>query len=161
MPWFKAAPSTSTPRPMQSAPGDVALFGGPLGLRHVVLRLAASEARETTGSITGTLRVRTTLEPKLQDIAERVIADTVAKEGAERNASQAALGRRMKPNGAVVAMVGGRDYKESQFNRAVQAQRQPGSAFKLFVYLRPRCATASRPRTRSRTPPLEIDGWET
>jgi penicillin-binding protein 1A len=40
----------------------------------------------------------------------------------------------MRPDGAVVAMVGGRDYEKSQFNRAADAQRQPGSAFKLFVY---------------------------
>jgi penicillin-binding protein 1A len=41
----------------------------------------------------------------------------------------------MRPDGAVLAMVGGRDYRTSQFNRAVDANRQPGSAFKLFVYL--------------------------
>ena len=40
----------------------------------------------------------------------------------------------MRPDGAVIAMVGGRNYDESQFNRAVDAQRQPGSTFKLFVY---------------------------
>src|SRR5262249_56471969 len=39
------------------------------------------------------------------------------------------------PDGAILAMVGGRDYNESQFNRAVQAKRQPGSLFKVFVYL--------------------------
>jgi penicillin-binding protein 1A len=119
---------------------------------------AASEARETTGSITGTLRVRTTLDPKLQDIAEHVIADTLNAEGAGRNASQAALVA-MKPNGAVVAMVGGRDYKESQFNRAVQAQRQPGSAFKLFVYLAA-LRNGFSPSDTIEDSPLEIDGWE-
>ena len=41
----------------------------------------------------------------------------------------------MTPDGAILAMVGGRDYNESQFNRATQAKRQPGSLFKLFVYL--------------------------
>jgi len=41
----------------------------------------------------------------------------------------------MTPDGAIVAMVGGRDYNESQFNRATQARRQPGSLFKAFVYL--------------------------
>jgi 1A family penicillin-binding protein len=119
---------------------------------------AAAEARETTGSIAGTLRVRTTLEPKLQDIAERVIADALKEEGADRNVSQAALVA-MKPNGAVVAMVGGRDYKESQFNRAVQAQRQPGSAFKLFVYLAA-LRHGFSPSDTIEDAPLEIDGWE-
>src|SRR4029450_9111074 len=53
--------------------------------------------------------------------------------GVARGASQAALVA-MRPDGSVVAMVGGRDYSESEFHRAADAQRQPGSAFKLFVY---------------------------
>src|SRR5262249_22538535 len=85
------------------------------------------------------------------------IADTL-KEGADRNVSQAALVA-MKPNGAVVAMVGGRDYKESQFNRAAQAQRQPGSAFKLFVYLAA-LRKGFSPSDTIEDAPLEIDGWE-
>jgi penicillin-binding protein 1A len=75
----------------------------------------------------GEVRVKTTLDWDLQRIAQRVVAQ--APTGA-----QAALVA-MRPDGEVVAMVGGKSYKESPFNRAVQAQRQPGSAFKLFVYL--------------------------
>src|SRR5262249_30044487 len=72
------------------------------------------------------------LVPELQQVAERVVAEAlnVPRRGGP---SQAALVA-MRPDGAVVAMVGGRDYDQSQFNRAADARRQPGSALKLFVY---------------------------
>ena len=76
---------------------------------------------------------RTTLEPDVQRIAERTVREALARSGDARGASQVALVA-MRPDGAVVAMVGGKDYDESQFNRAVDARRQPGSTFKLFVY---------------------------
>ena len=79
------------------------------------------------------MRVRTTLQPELQQLAEQVVNEALMRPGEARGAGQAALVA-MRPDGSVVAMVGGRDYSESQFNRAVDAQRQPGSAFKLFVY---------------------------
>ncbi|MFD0987907.1 transglycosylase domain-containing protein [Methyloligella solikamskensis] len=80
------------------------------------------------------LPVHTSFDPKLQDMAEQAIDSVLSKQGAQRKASQAAMVV-MRTDGRVLAMVGGRNYDESQFNRAVQAQRQPGSAFKLFVYL--------------------------
>ena len=76
----------------------------------------------------------TTLDPRLQDAAERVIGKWLGQEGARRHVGQAALVA-LAPDGAVLALVGGRDYAQSQFNRAVQAQRQAGSLFKIFVYL--------------------------
>ena len=94
----------------------------------------AEQAAEIAGSFTGTMRIRTTLIPEIQDVAMRAVSETLAEEGGSSNASQAALVA-IRPDGAIVAMVGGRDYQASQFNRAVQANRQPGSAFKLFVYL--------------------------
>jgi membrane peptidoglycan carboxypeptidase len=69
----------------------------------------------------------------LQGLAQKAINDILASQGQRVRASQAALVA-MRPDGAIVAMVGGRDYRQSQFNRAVQANRHPGSAFKLFVY---------------------------
>ena len=72
--------------------------------------------------------VRTTLDARLQRLAEHAVRQ-VRPSGA-----QVALVS-MRPDGRVVAMVGGRDYAKSSFNRAVQARRQPGSTFKLFVYL--------------------------
>jgi penicillin-binding protein 1A len=86
------------------------------------------------GYIDRDLVVRTTLDTRLQRAAEAAIVDTLARDGAKAEAEQAALVA-MSPDGAVRAMVGGRDYAESQFNRAAAALRQPGSAFKTFVYL--------------------------
>jgi penicillin-binding protein 1A len=80
------------------------------------------------------LTVVTTLDPRMQAEAEAAIAEVVARDGSRMGVQQGALVA-MSPDGAVRAMVGGRDYNESQFNRATQAQRQPGSAFKPFVYL--------------------------
>jgi len=70
----------------------------------------------------------TTLDSRLQRIASRVTGR------AGLGGAQVALVA-MRPNGEVVAMIGGKDYASSAFNRATQAQRQPGSTFKLFVYL--------------------------
>ncbi len=64
----------------------------------------------------------------------------------------------MTPDGAVVAMVGGRDYSKSTFNRAVTAMRQPGSAFKLFVYYAALKAGLT-PFDRIEDAPIEINGW--
>jgi 1A family penicillin-binding protein len=81
----------------------------------------------------GEVRVQTTLDSVLQAQAQRAVRRAIAAAGG-RNVTQAALVA-MRPDGRVVAMVGGLDYQKSQFNRATQAERQPGSAFKLFVYL--------------------------
>ncbi|HLH11203.1 MAG TPA: PBP1A family penicillin-binding protein [Methylovirgula sp.] len=91
------------------------------------------KANAITGSLHGTIRIRTTLDPHLQETAQRIVDTTLGEYGADRHASEAALVA-MRPDGAVVAMVGGGDYAQSQFNRAVQAKRQPGSSFKLFDY---------------------------
>jgi penicillin-binding protein 1A len=80
------------------------------------------------------LVVVTTLDPRLQNAAEAAIADTLRRYGKQASVGEAALVA-MSPNGAVRAMVGGVDYDASQFNRATEAKRQPGSAFKPFVYL--------------------------
>ncbi|MGH7089205.1 MAG: transglycosylase domain-containing protein, partial [Stellaceae bacterium] len=78
--------------------------------------------------------VTTTLDPRMQAAADAAVAATLDHDGAKRRVSEGALVA-MTPEGAVRAMVGGRDYEESQFNRATQAVRQPGSSFKPFVYL--------------------------
>jgi penicillin-binding protein 1A len=77
--------------------------------------------------------VETTLNLNLERIAERHVDDILAKQN-ERDVSQAAL-ITLAYDGAVKALVGGRDYGQSQFDRATQARRQPGSAFKPIVYL--------------------------
>jgi membrane peptidoglycan carboxypeptidase len=115
------------------------------------------EAVEIAGSFQDTMRVRTTLVPSLQALAEKVVSKALARHGKAKDVTQAALVA-MLPNGAVVAMVGGRDYQKSEFNRAVQAMRQPGSAFKLFVYYAA-LRNGISPMDRIEDGPLEIDGW--
>jgi len=115
----------------------------------------AREAAENIGS--GNKRLRTTLVPGLQKLAEQAIDDILARQGAQRHVSQAALVA-MRPDGAVIAMVGGRDYQVSQFNRAVDAQRQPGSAFKLFVYFAALRKGFKLDDTID-AGPLDIKGW--
>jgi penicillin-binding protein 1A len=101
-------------------------------------RYFADWVEEQVASFTGLgnrdLTVTSTLDPKLQDAAERAIAQTLDQDGEKSDVSQGALVA-MAPDGAVRALVGGRDYVDSQFNRATQALRQPGSSFKPFVYL--------------------------
>lgn len=103
------------------------------------------------------LIVHVTLKPKLQDAARKAIADTLNKSGKARHASEAALVM-MKPDGAVVALLGGRDYEDSVFNRATMAHRQPGSAFKPFVYLAALEGGMSPLDTRT-DGPVDINGW--
>jgi penicillin-binding protein 1A len=93
----------------------------------------AAEAQDVSGRFARSMRAQTTLVPELQKLAENTV-NQVLDQYAKQSVSQAALVA-MRPDGSVVAMVGGRNYKDSQFNRAVQAQRQPGSAFKLFVFM--------------------------
>ncbi|MHA1553554.1 MAG: transglycosylase domain-containing protein, partial [Alphaproteobacteria bacterium] len=78
--------------------------------------------------------VDTSIDLRLQDAAARTIAATLAESGVTRHVDQGALVA-LDVNGAVRAMVGGRSYATSPYNRAVSARRQPGSAFKPFVYL--------------------------
>ncbi|ANM09641.1 penicillin binding protein 1A [Rhizobium sp. N541] len=115
------------------------------------------QASEIAGSSPGSTTVRTTLVPQLQQSAERIVKKALDGEGKSVGASQAALVA-MTPDGAVVAMVGGRDYKASQFNRAVTAMRQPGSTFKLFVYYAALKAGLTL-SDRVLDAPIDINGW--
>ncbi|MDL2408145.1 PBP1A family penicillin-binding protein [Rhizobium calliandrae] len=115
------------------------------------------QASEIAGASPGSTTVRTTLSPQLQQIAERVVKSALDGEGKAVGASQAALVA-MTRDGAVVAMVGGRDYKASQFNRAVTAMRQPGSTFKLFVYYAALKAGLTL-SDRILDAPIDVNGW--
>ncbi len=110
------------------------------------------------GDTDDSLIVETTFDLEAQQQAERAVAQGLAAQGDALHAGQAALVA-MTPDGAVRAMVGGRSYAASSFNRATDALRQPGSAFKPFVYL-----TAFE---HGRTPddvmndgPVDIHGWK-
>lgn len=86
------------------------------------------------GTPTEDLIVETTLNPKIQNIAQQTIDEYITANGEERKFTQGAMVL-MRPNGEVVAIIGGKNYSQSQFNRATQALRPPGSAFKPVVYL--------------------------
>lgn len=86
------------------------------------------------GALDRDIVVVTTLNPKAQQHAEFVVDHFIKNLAPKLKASQAAF-IAMRPDGAVISMVGGKSYVRSQFNRATQALRQPGSAFKPFVYL--------------------------
>ncbi|MDB5446931.1 MAG: penicillin-binding protein [Phenylobacterium sp.] len=118
---------------------------------------AAPQVKQTLDVQYGEVRVRTTLDSRLQRRAERAVRAWLDGPGRRQGASEAALVA-MRPDGAVVAMVGGRDYGRSQFNRAVQAKRQPGSAFKLFVYLAA-LRDGARPDSLVSEAPITVGGW--
>jgi penicillin-binding protein 1A len=110
------------------------------------------------GQIDQSIVVETSIDPKLQAIAEASIIDELAAKSVKFNVSQGALVA-MTPDGAVRAMVGGRNYAESQYNRAVTAKRQPGSAFKPFVYLTA-IEAGLTPETIRQDAPLDVKGWK-
>jgi penicillin-binding protein 1A len=108
-------------------------------------------ARDQAGAVYDRQTIETTLDTRLQRLAEQAT---------RRNAvagTQVALVA-MRPDGRVVAMVGGRGYRDSPFNRATQARRHPGSTFKLFVYLAA-IRAGMTPDDIIEDEPVTIDGW--
>ena len=120
--------------------------------------IASHEFSKLTGSRERVMHIRTTLQPELQELADRTIIDALKREGPARGVTQGALVA-MRPDGSVVAMVGGRDYDASHFNRAVDAKRQPGSAFKLFVYFAA-LQDGYRPDDTIDAAPIKVGQWE-
>jgi penicillin-binding protein 1A len=121
------------------------------------LDMVAGEAKRLTDT-GGDVTLRTTLNLDLQSLAEGVVARRLDAEGAKKKAGQAALVALSK-DGAILAMVGGRDYEDSQFNRATQAKRQAGSLFKLFVYLSA-YERGYAPESVLVDQPIQIGDWE-
>jgi penicillin-binding protein 1A len=112
---------------------------------------------DTVGAIDEDIVVTTTLDPALQAAAEQALTEELDRKGAKFGVGQGALVA-IDPNGAIKALVGGRDYAASQFNRAVTARRQPGSAFKPFVFL----AALERgltPDSIREDAPINVKGW--
>jgi len=101
--------------------------------------------------------VETTIDPMLQNAAEHALVDTLNQKGDKLNIGEGALVA-MTPDGVVRALVGGRDYGESQFNRAIDAKRQPGSAFKPFVYLTA-LEHGLTPDSVREDAPISVKGW--
>jgi 1A family penicillin-binding protein len=125
-----------TPAQARTAAGRVKVRQGrpTLGIGSWFADWVAPEAKQAFQWGYGEVRVRTTIDSRLQAAAEQIVRRTLAAQGPRLDAHQAALVA-MRTDGSVVAMVGGADYGKSPFNRAVSAERPPGSAFKLFVYL--------------------------
>ncbi|MEM1381299.1 MAG: PBP1A family penicillin-binding protein [Pseudomonadota bacterium] len=119
----------------------------------------AAELRARIPDLDTDVVVTTTLQPDAQRSAEVAVKTVIETETAQiRGAEQAAL-IAYDRSGGIVAMVGGRSYRESQFNRTTQAKRQPGSAFKPFVYLAAIEAGFDQD-TVLVDAPIQVDGWE-
>jgi penicillin-binding protein 1A len=109
------------------------------------------------GRVDQDITIETSIDPALQSVAEKALVDELAQKGEKFGVSQGAV-LAMQPDGTVRALVGGRSYAESQFNRAIAAKRQPGSAFKPFVYLTA-LERGLTPDTIREDRPLALKGW--
>lgn len=105
----------------------------------------------------GDIVVETTIDAKLQRRAQQIVHDLLTKEGSKLEATQAALVL-MNLEGGVAVLVGGKSYAKSQFNRALRARRQPGSAFKPFIYLTA-LESGLTPDSVVRDAPIAHKGW--
>jgi penicillin-binding protein 1A len=112
---------------------------------------------DTVGAIDQDIVVTTTIDARMEMAAEGALKQELDEKGAKFGVSQGALVA-IDPTGAIRALVGGRDYSESQFNRAVSAKRQPGSAFKPFVYLAG-LEQGLTPESVREDGPLDVKGW--
>jgi penicillin-binding protein 1A len=115
------------------------------------------ELNDLIGRFDTDVTVETTIDPTLQTAAEKALVEEIAKKGEKFGVEQGALVA-MTPDGAVRALVGGKSYAESQYNRAVAAKRQPGSAFKPFVYLTA-IERGLTPDTIRDDRPIDVKGW--
>jgi len=142
----------------RNAPATLAEVGQVVDDQGHFIDWVAEQSRLYTSSHQPSITVQTTLDRRLQnhakEAAEAVFANHADRVGAGEFAMVA-----MTPDGRIKAMLGGRQYQESQFNRAVQAKRQPGSAFKLFLYLAA-LDEAIRPNNRISGLPIDVDGWQ-
>ncbi|WP_291745928.1 transglycosylase domain-containing protein [Bauldia sp.] len=110
------------------------------------------------GALDTDVVVETSIDLRMQSLAASALNKTLAEDGEARGVSQGAF-IAMDPSGAVKALIGGRDYAKSQFNRAINAHRQPGSSFKPFVYLAA-LEAGMVPETVRIDEPVSINGWK-
>ncbi len=127
------------------------------GAGQYVADMVMDDVRALIGTVEDDLVVETTIDMSLEKKAEAALVDALARDGEKSRASQAALVS-IDGTGAIRALVGGRDYAESQFNRAVKAKRQPGSAFKPFVYVSA-LEIGLRPESVRNDAPVRIGKW--
>lgn len=134
------------------------LVAEPSAFGHAI-DAAISEARGILGDgdMPPDLILVTTLDSDLQRVAHAAVMSVLDEQGEDRNVGEAALVA-LSSDGAVRAMVGGRDYLESQFNRATQARRQPGSAFKPVVFAAA-LEEGYEPSSTFEDAPVDVEGW--
>jgi len=112
---------------------------------------------ELVGRIEEDVIVETTIDGTMQAAAEKALVEELTQKGVKYDVEQGALVS-MTPDGAVRALIGGVNYAESQFNRAISAKRQPGSAFKPFVFLTA-LERGLTPDTIRDDKPISVKGW--
>jgi penicillin-binding protein 1A len=113
---------------------------------------------DTIGAINSDIVVTTTLSAPLERAAGEALTGVLKARGRHYGVDQGALVA-LGPDGAIRAMIGGRNYSDSQFNRAVAAKRQPGSAFKPFVYLTA-LERGLTPDSIREDAPINVGGWK-
>lgn len=128
------------------------------GTEYYVADWVESLMNDYLGEVNEDVVVSTTLDWDMQKQAEFVIKEAVASQGEDLDFSQAAFVA-MDTEGRVRALVGGVDYSQSSYNRAVTSRRQPGSAFKPFVYLAA-LQQGYTPDTLMVDEPLDYEGWQ-
>ncbi|WP_291886614.1 transglycosylase domain-containing protein [Maricaulis sp.] len=119
--------------------------------------MALTEAQRLVPGDIPDLIIRTTLDPALARAANETVERVLSEQGDAANAGEAAIVL-LAPDGAIRAFAGGRDYRDSQFNRAVQAQRQPGSAFKPIVFAAA-LEAGYDPSSAVWDEPVDLEGW--
>jgi penicillin-binding protein 1A len=139
-------------RPARVAPDAETVLAG-----HFV-DWALNGLQKQLGEADRDLVVRTTIDPAIQKAAQGALDKIIGPKSEARGATQAAVVV-LDMNGAIRAMVGGRSYRQSAFNRATDARRQPGSAFKPFVYLAA-LEEGLAPETVYTDRPVRIGDWE-
>ncbi|NTA35632.1 penicillin-binding protein [Agrobacterium salinitolerans] len=127
------------------------------GAEHYAADMVLEEVRSLVGEVKQDIVVDTTIDPNLERDAEKALTHVLQGDGKKQSASQAALVS-IDGTGAIRAVVGGADYAASQFNRAAKAKRQPGSAFKPFVYVAALEAGLT-PYTIRNDAPVRIGNW--
>jgi penicillin-binding protein 1A len=128
------------------------------GSINYVADYVMDQLNDTVGAIDEDIVVSTSISAPLQAAAEKALTEELDAKGGRFGVSQGALVA-LDPNGALRALVGGRSYADSQFNRAVAAKRQPGSAFKPFVYLTA-LERGLTPDSVRNDAPINVRGWQ-
>ncbi len=128
------------------------------GLVNYAADYVVDVLNDTISAIDEDIVVTTTLSPQLQAAAEKAVTEELDRKGGKFGVTQGAMVA-MNPDGEIKALVGGRNYADSQFDRVVAAKRQPGSAFKPFVYLAA-LEHGLTPDTLREDAPINVKGWQ-